>query len=384
MSELREEVLIVGGSLTGLTFALACAKWGVPARVLERATVEPREGGALGVNRNHLARVIGVNPRVNGQVSALPVVVCQQEVTSWYLLHRWLRNQALQCEEITLIEGFDVCRVTQHDGVATAVGRDGRRMNAWLIVGADGYRSIVRAATYAGYMLWRGLVDESDLPLNTRWPRNDQGGGFISSVGYRLIAYAVPGRDGSTQPGERQISFAWYDPTRAALLYEQQCISRSQTVLAPLLPENISSQLRGELLDQTREIWPDPWRSAVVYALEKSAVFATPVAEYYPNRLCRGRLAVIGDAAHVVSPITGKGFAAGLLDAETLAKSLKDCRVRNEPDASWALQRYEDERLDEARELAVTSKIWSREYLGEFYRRNALSRARHRKDDAQE
>ena len=68
-------------------------------------------------------------------------------------------------------------------------------------------------------MLWRGLVSERTMPVGTAWPDN-AGFGAISPQGHRLIAYPVPGTDGSTTPGERQISFTWYDIGRDDLLRE--------------------------------------------------------------------------------------------------------------------------------------------------------------------
>ncbi|WP_442852616.1 FAD-dependent monooxygenase [Arthrobacter sp. 131MFCol6.1] len=44
-------------------------------------------------------------------------------------------------------------------------------------------------------------------------------------------------------------------------------------------------------------------------SIERRAVIGTPIAEYVPARLARGRVAIVGDAAHVPTPMTGSGFA---------------------------------------------------------------------------
>jgi FAD binding domain len=43
-------------------------------------------------------------------------------------------------------------------------------------------------------------------------------------------------------------------------------------------------------------------------------IFGTPLAEYLPETLISGRVGLVGDAAHVASPMVGAGFASGLED----------------------------------------------------------------------
>jgi 2-polyprenyl-6-methoxyphenol hydroxylase-like FAD-dependent oxidoreductase len=61
-----------------------------------------------------------------------------------------------------------------------------------------------------------------------------------------------------------------------------------------------------ERLEQLARLqWPDPWRSVILRTLVAGRVFATPIAEYVPQRPTLGRLALLGDAAHVGVPATG-------------------------------------------------------------------------------
>ncbi|WP_425486311.1 FAD-dependent oxidoreductase [Changpingibacter yushuensis] len=86
---------------------------------------------------------------------------------------------------------------------------------------------------------------------------------------------------------------------------------------------------------------------------------ATPIAEYVPDRLVRGRTALVGNAAHVPTPMTGSGFAASLDDAASLANFLRNARPNQVSDA---LVTYERDRLASARSLVRSGQGFSRSF----------------------
>ena len=366
----NEELVIVGGSLSGLTLALACANRGIRTKILERADGRQRSGAALGIDRALLMRTIGITPSSDRDVG-FPVLTSHRNAVSWSAIHGWLREQASGRSEIVLIEGCSVLKVTQSKVAATVVTAKGEQIIAAVVVGADGYRSVVRAAinpatphaVYAGYVLWRGLVDEREMPTHTLWPSDDKGVALVHNSGYRLVAYPVAGADGSVEPGRRRISFTWYDANQDALLQKMGCISQTRHVIASLSWKNVPHQVRAELQDTAQQIWPEPWSSFIVHALEKRGIFGTPVAEYFPERLRSGRLVVVGDAAHVSSPMTGRGFVTGTMDAGTLAECLGQIENQSLSAVLFALKRYENARLKESQALVGTSFDWSRAYL---------------------
>lgn len=73
----------------------------------------------------------------------------------------------------------------------------------------------------------------------------------------------------------------------------------------------------------------------------------------------RGSVALIGDAAHAVSPVTGAGFQNGLLDIRALSAALAG---RPPDEVPGALERYQRARLEPARGLVTTSREWSRAF----------------------
>ena len=74
------------------------------------------------------------------------------------------------------------------------------------------------------------------------------------------------------------------------------------------LQERLFATVRIQFVLRTG--WPSPWREAILDCVHQQAVIGTPIAEYLPEWLANGRLAIVGDGAHVPTPMTGKGFAA--------------------------------------------------------------------------
>jgi len=212
-------------------------------------------------------------------------------------------------------------------------------------------------------MLWRGIVSERNMKPTTRWPSKNDSVGMINASGYRLIAYVLPGEDGSLIPGERQINFAWFDITHNNLLRETHCLSPDGHVLSTLSNENIPLYIKDQLPEMAQSIWFEPWLSAVNQTIKDNTIFGTPICEYVPESINRGRLAILGDAAHVASPMTGRGFVTGVGDAYELAWQLGNIRRNEAGGIVDALEQYGKSRLREARALGNASKIASREYV---------------------
>ena len=364
---MHPKILVIGGSLSGLTFALACARRGVSTQVLERTSSPYQHGSALGVDRSLLLRATGCK---RDNAIPFPAMTEDRQAVSWRALYSWLHAQASHRPEIALTGGCTVSKVGQSaSGVAMVTSR-GEKLAGSIVVGADGCGSTVRSvispdhpsAQYAGYLLWRGLISEGDLPSDAWAPESNRGIALANVTGYRLVAYPVAGINGSLKPGERWISFAWYDKAHNPLLQAARCITSDGYILAALGGENIPDQVLEELGGLAKRLWPKPWSTVIIHALERRRVFATPVAEYFPERLCRGRLAIIGDAAHAVSPATGQGFVAGIMDAEALAECLAD-NAKTDDGFVAALRAYEARRLASAQELVARSREWSRSFL---------------------
>ena len=368
MSKKEPQIVVVGGSLSGLTFALASATRGVPVLVVERATERTQGGDSLSVDLDAIANTTGLDPRA---FPKLPVVPAYRDrhLTTWPALYSWLRERVSETPGIVLQEGKSVAYVRPLGDQEELSFEDGTRLLADAVIGADGYHSVVRRAIspetpfarYAGYLVWRGLVDEQALKNPVPWSSN--GGLWIEFVqGHRLVAAVLPGRDGSTEVGKRQITFAWFDAHRGELLWSMNRLRANGDLVGTLGRSSIDTDLRDELVAKIPKLWPEMWAEAVTVGVKsKDSLSGAPIAEYLPGKLADGPLALVGDAAHVVSPMTGSGFATGVDDAAALALLLA---IRSENESMRTiLQRYEAARLPYVRALVAHSRRLSAEYV---------------------
>ena len=149
------------------------------------------------------------------------------------------------------------------------------------------------------------------------------------------------------------------DASRTDLLRETGCV-QGDTALATLRGDQVPGVLVSELDRYAQRYWPAPWGRCISWAMTHGQVVGTPVAEYLPPRLVRGRVALVGDAAHVASPMTGAGFRNALLDVAALAACLDSAEPASVP---AGLARYQHERLPLARQLVSSGMSWGHSCL---------------------
>ena len=353
-------VVIVGGSLVGLSSALALDRAGVQVTVVERSAAGLYEGGGgLGVEVELVQGVTGIT-------SSPPV--CHgpdRDTTAWHLLRDWLENAADARPSIELHHDATVTSVIDRGDRVEVASREGQVWSGDAVIGADGVHSTVRRfmdpdhpeASYAGFVLWRVMVPEAPLAELTVLPAAHEPSREFYADRYRLVTYPVPGPDGNAHRGHRRLNIVWYDPAREDLLRAHGLLDGAAvrgSLAADELPPSISSDLR-EIAEQT---WPSPWSEALRMGFERQLVFGTPVAEYLPRRLVAERIAIAGDAAHAASPMVGGGFRQGIYDAGQLAQSFA-----SNADVRTILSTYESARLGPARQHASRSQRASRDFF---------------------
>jgi 2-polyprenyl-6-methoxyphenol hydroxylase-like FAD-dependent oxidoreductase len=361
----RVRCVVAGGSLVGLSVAIALSRLGMEVTVLEQSPATAVDGGGgLGVDVALLRQVTGIReepPALHGS---------DRDTTAWHLLQAWLEGHAVRRPGVRVRRGTQVTAV--HPGndqqPASVVAADGGEHTADLVIGADGARSTVRAAVdpdspqarYAGVLLWRTLVDEQDLPHGVELPDAGEPSREIYAGPYRLVTYLVPGATGQTRVGHRRLNMVWYDPEQSDLLRDMGLLD-GETVHGSLAPGALPPPVRERLTGFAAANWPSPWREALALALHNGTLFGTPIVHYEPRWLARGRTALAGDAAHAASPMVGGGFRQGLYDVRALAQVMAGLRAPGE--MPGALGRYQEQRLGPAARHVAISEGATAAYL---------------------
>ncbi|WP_340681740.1 FAD-dependent monooxygenase [Amycolatopsis coloradensis] len=325
------QAIVVGGGIGGLAAALALHRIGWRATVLER-TSEPGEIGAgmsqspnalralaeLGVETQ--ARIVGVPTHATGNLRLPSGRYLQRarpgDPAALLAFHRadlhrvllealptgWVRTDA----EVTAVRQGRGAGDDKGGGGVTVECGGGTELSADLLIAADGIHSVVRRQLwpdtlprFLGRTAWLGIAEIPDLP----------GSMTLGPGGYFLIHPITRGRA------------YWAYVTTAeepSIRYDQE-----------------RTEVAGRVQD-----WHEPIPQ-LVEATPVEAVIHIDIRDLEPlPTYIHGRVALLGDAAHAMSPDRGQGAGQSIEDAVVLAAALA-----GEPSIEAALRRYDAERL---------------------------------------
>ncbi len=335
-TDLTYDVVIVGGGIVGAT--LACALAGARLRValLERNAPPRAPTGDFGLRVSALSlgsaaifERLGVWARIDG------ARVCAVEQ-----MHVWdaggngridfdaaaigeaclayiVENDALSASlwEVlrtgTRVRSF--CPVTIRsiefeDRLALVALDDGTVLRTRLVVGADGASSAVR--THAGIEVRRWDYGQRAIVANVLTERSHAASAWQRFLPTGPVAF-LPLADG-------RCSIVWS--------VEAATAERLLMMQDELFMEALGEALGGRL---GRVCATSPRRA---FMLERS----------HAQRYVAPRVALVGDAAHVVHPLAGQGVNLGVLDAATLAEELRAAAAAHrDPGGMPLLRRYE-------------------------------------------
>jgi len=243
-------------------------------------------------------------------------------VTSYGILWRWLRAQLPESmvefgQTVALIDAQ-----TAHPRVTTT---DARARAFDLVVAADGGGSEARRhvladdahAAFAGYVLWRGLVPFAALDDRTGLYRGTL---HIANRGdHHFVGYTIP----SEESCFAAMNWGWYVPTDEATFAE---LRAEGAVHLPYRLERCTAALDAFLRVQaaSRERWPGWVEQIIDRTIACGSIAPHPVYEFAASSMVRGRVVLVGDAAHLASPITGSGGRMAMEDALALADALAE------------------------------------------------------------
>lgn len=361
--------LIVGAGIAGLSLAIALRRRGVEPDIVERLPDGPTEGAGLYLvgNATRALRALGLGERVilagrrvytqrvfshtGPQLATADVEAFWKGCGPCIGLRRSHLHSALSGEAagLRIRFGITVQSLQQQADKVSVQFNDGSTSTYDVVVGADGIRSTVRRLEFG-----------ESRPT------------FRGQVGWRFIAALPDGIEGWSAFLGRGCTFLFVPVGE----HEAYCYA-DQNVPTP------NQDRADRRLQRLRTLFDDfaaPVRATLARMRESDPIHFAPIEEVIAPAMGRGRIVLIGDAAHAMSPSMASGAAMAFEDALVLADLLtRDGDVpaaiegfvrRRGPRIQWV--RSQTDRRDRMRRLppvlrnTVLRLLWPQIYAGNY------------------
>ncbi len=343
--QLNADVVISGGSYVGLTLALALAQELGPSCsiiIVDRgkgvassagSSIDPRASSISAGSRNLLAR-LGLWEQLAGHATPVseieltdsslnagvrPVLLTYDNTAdggaaaSWIVANADLGaalELAVAAEPaIHLMRPAHAVGIVAGSACTTVALADDRRITASLAIAADGRRSLLRELAGIGLVSFdheqTGIVTCIAHELNHRG---------------RAVQHFLPGGPFAILPlqGGYRSCVTWSESANAAA----RILALHNAVFLEEVDRRVAGRLGALELDGPRRSWP--------------------LETHLARRYVAPRLALAGDAAHVVHPIAGQGLNLGFRDVAALVECLADAAyVGLDLGDATMLERYE-------------------------------------------
>jgi salicylate hydroxylase len=316
-------IAIVGGGLAGLAVANALKTFAIDAEVFEQAPALGEIGAAVNASPQAVKalRAIGVGDSIAAVGHLSPGIYTRNMQTGefleftdrhkiaekygapYYSFHRADLLDALAggLDHGAVHLGHRLTGIEERSHHTVLSFANGKRVETEFLIGADGIRSVIRQAlygtdnpTYTGQMVWRALLDANDVPPEALEP---YGHTQWVGPGCHLLAYYI--RRGklvnivTQQDTDKWVEEGW--STRGDPEEMRRSFPNPEPRLARLL--------------------------GIVTECSKWGLFTRPLTRNWG----RGRIQLIGDAAHAMLPSVGQGACQAFEDSYILARWLKAC-----------------------------------------------------------
>jgi FAD-dependent urate hydroxylase len=340
-------IAIVGAGMGGLTAGIALKKFGHQVTIYEQAAEILPVGAAislwsngvkclnylglteqiqtLGGEMESLAYIDGLNDQTMTQFDLTPLYkeVGQRAYPVARADLQQLLMETFGLENIKL--GMKMTEIEDQSEYVNIHFADGSQIKADLLIGADGTHSITRKFVldyqverrYAGYVNWNGLVqiDEKIAPAQ-QW-----------------TTYVGEGKRVSLMPVAQNRFYFFFDvPIESGL-------------------PNQREQYKAELKKYFKD-WCAPVHQ-LIDCLDEQKTNRVEIHDIEPfMNFYKGRVVLLGDAAHSTTPDIGQGGCQAMEDAIYLARALQI----NTFGLSDALERYQNKRNDRTREMVLRAR----------------------------
>lgn len=227
-----------------------------------------------------------------------------------------------------------------HDHKVTGIVPEGRQVRvSWesakdekgslladFVIGADGPSSTIRQIlqpeverTYTGYCALRGTVPEDEASEAAKEAFSERFT-FFHTTGIQILAYLIPGKNGSVKPGERLINFVYYTnfPEGSDELSEVMTDKNGQRRHITMPPGMMAEQAWEKQKQIAKDRLP-PQFAEIVCKTQQPFVQAVTDCISPTNEFMNGKVILIGDALAGFRPHTVASTSQACFDAMILA-----------------------------------------------------------------
>ncbi|MEL7075377.1 MAG: FAD binding domain-containing protein [Cyanobacteria bacterium J06648_1] len=356
MTFTNKHAIVIGGSLGGLFTGTLLRSIGWDVDIYERSpsSLASRGGGIVlqpeilqAFNRAEVAYELpfGVTAYrrffLESDGSIAEQMLTRQTQTSWNLIYSALIRH-FPPEHYH--QGKQLTNLQQNEQEVRATFADGTKATGDLLIGADGAGSTVRQKllpkhnpSYAGYVAYRGLVDETDLDQETAELMTESFV-FQQIPNSHILQYVIPGENESLEPGGRRFNWVWYvnydEETELPSLLTDKNGKRHTYSIAP---GAIAPQIEQQMRDYAARVLSPPIQRLIAATQEP---FIQSILDLTVPQMAFDRIALVGDAAFIPRPHTASGVSKGAVNAITLADALVAYN-----DVAEALKAWEKDQL---------------------------------------
>ncbi|SEQ45092.1 FAD-dependent urate hydroxylase [Rosenbergiella nectarea] len=341
------KAIVIGAGIGGMSSAIALEKKGFSTQVFEAVKEMKPVGAAISIWPNGVKclNALGMGEKIKAiggdmrtmayfdyrnaspltQFSMAPLVQRVGE-KPYPVVRAELQNMLIDHYGKSRIQfGMRLVAIDQNSEGVTVTFEDGSQAQGDFLIAADGTHSVARPYVlekaaprrYAGYVNWNGLVavDEAIAPAS-QW-----------------TTYVGEGKRVSLMPVSEQRFYFFFDVPLPLGLAENR--------------ETLKADLKNYFAG---------WCPAVQTLIDTLDVSTTNRVEIHDidpfDQFVKGRVALLGDAAHSTTPDIGQGGCAAIEDAVVLAEILASHSLGIED----SLQRYQQRRTVRTRDLVLKAR----------------------------
>ncbi|XP_020883501.1 LOW QUALITY PROTEIN: uncharacterized protein LOC9315298 [Arabidopsis lyrata subsp. lyrata] len=350
----EEKVVIVGGGIGGLATAVALHRLGIRSVVLEQAESLRTGGTSLTLSKNgwRVLDDISVGPQLRKQFLEIQGVVVKKEDGRELRSFQFKDND--QSQEVRAVERRVLLKTlasqlppqtirfsSKLESIQSNVNGDtllqlgdGTRLLANIVIGCDGIRSKVATwmgfsePKYVGYSAFRGL------------------GFFPNGQPFQQKVNYIFGR------GLR----AAYVPVSTTKVYWFICFNSPS--LGPKITDPAILRKQAKELVST---WPEDLQNLIDQTPD-DAISRDPLVDQWvwpgiAPRASKGRVVLVGDAWHPMTPNLGQGACCALEDSVVLANKLATAMNGGTESIEGAMESYRSERWSQVFRLTALANL---------------------------